>query len=183
MTQSLHNCPICKKDFSYDDFKTHLDTHFTKTETGLVQLYSIDSTPNKEIVDAVCTDALSEIYKTFLVTSNQESRKLTAGQSFKAGLHITNQHLTLLHQCLDKCQDATLSPKHRQIKKVLPHWLLSTQVCIEVLQDTDDERNMVSEAKTMMGILGDFHTILHESTALKKRKEVVEKWVSFNVEG
>jgi len=174
----LYPCPVCKKEYKTEaGFKKHLDLHFEQNQAGtMVQIFKVNSTPPKAIVDAMCVDALSEIYKTFAVTFSGGTKKLSMVQSFKAGMKIASDHLDLVKECLEPVQSATLAIKHRVIKDIMPIWCTLTATLLESLDGVDDENEMTDAAKTMMALIGDFHVILHEDTPQSKRLMIAKEW-------
>ena len=179
----IYQCPVCKKDYKTEGgFKKHLDGHFQTNQQGtMVQIFKVNSTPPKEVVDALCVDALSEMFKTFAVTANDQYRKLTLLESFKAALKISCDHLDLVRECLDPVQSATLAVKHRVVKDVMPTWCSITTSLWEQVKDTEQEDACKDAAKTVLAIISDFHMLLHEDTPQKERLIIAKNWKeSFN---
>lgn len=179
----LYECPVCKKSYKTEGgFKKHLDFHFETNQHGTMrEIFKVNSTPPKEVVDALCTDALSEMFKTFAVTAHDQYRKLTLLESFKAGVKISCDHLDLVRECLEPCQTATLAIKHRVIKDVLPTWCSISTSLWEQVKDVEDEDSCKDAAKTMLAIIADFHKLLHEETPQKNRLQIAKDWKdSFN---
>ncbi len=174
----LYNCPVCAKDYKTENgFKKHLDGHFTKDQTGtMVQIFKVKSVPPKEVVDAMCVDALSEMFKTFAVTANDQYRKLSLLDSFKAAMKISCDHLDLVRECLDPVQSATLANKHKVIKDVVPVWCSIATSIYEATKDSDSEEDFRVPARTILSIITDFHKILHEDTPQKERILIADSW-------
>jgi len=174
----LYECPVCKKNYKTEGgFKKHLDGHFETNQHGtMVQIFRVNSTPPKEVVDAMCVDALSEMFKTFAVTAHDEYRKLTLLESFKAALKISCDHLELIRECLDPVQVATLSIKHKVVKDVIPTWCAISVSLWEALKDVQDEDACKDGARTILALIGDFHKILHEDTPQKIRLQIAKEW-------
>ena len=174
----LFNCPVCKRDFRREkNFKTHLDRHFQKNQHGsMVEIFKINSTPPKEVVEALCFDAFTEIYKTFSVTANEEYRKLSSLESFKAGLVIAIQCIKTVDDCLGPVNEKTLCAKHRVVKNVIPYFREALTDSFTEIVDSVDEVDAHNSAKMVASLMRDFYQILDENTPQKTRLSIAKLW-------
>jgi len=172
-------CPVCKKSYkSEKTFTKHLEQHFQQNSEGYIKaIFRYKGTPPKEVVEALLTDCLSEMYKSLVVVANSESKKLSLLESFKATMAICYSSLSLANDCVGPCNPRTLSTKHRQLQSVLPAFLAQLGACEEVVSSAKHEDELSDAGRLLTSIMRDYHLILNEETPDKNRKQIADAWV------
>lgn len=171
---ALHVCPVCKEEHLDDTFKSHLDNHFNSIPVGP----EVGTSPNKQLVEGLCVDALAESYKSLSVTASDTYRKLTREQSFVAAMAITINHLQTVASCLEPLQPAVLSPKHRIIQRLSKIWVQELSENYNLCVNEPCDANFSIAATHLISVISDFHTILKDDTPTKKRKEINLSWTT-----
>ena len=173
---AIYVCPTCKAELKTEaGFKRHLDRHFSTDQHGTMKaIMKISSTPPKAIVDAMCVDALSEIFRTFEVTSDGAS-KLDTQRSFTVALNISLGHLDVVNECLHYCQRNTLANKHKHLRDVAPYFITILTTLGSKCQN--DDTYFMTAARASMQMIKDFHLILHEDTLESDRAKIVKEWI------
>lgn len=164
-------CPTCGIEIEEDKIKEHLDSHFTQAP---VPILKINSTPKKEVVEALIADVLSEMYKSF----TSPSGKLTEEENLLSSLAIFCDELYLIKNALSIVDPRTLCPKHRSIQKVVPFWYNTLATDFAVLKEYPDDASYKTVARNMINIISDLHVMLVYKTKLKDRELLVKKWTS-----
>jgi uncharacterized C2H2 Zn-finger protein len=173
-----YECPVCKKSYkSEKSFTKHLEHHFEQNSEGYIKaIFKYRGTPPKEVVEALLTDCLSEMFKSVAVATNSESKKLSLLDSFKATMAICYSSLSLANDCVGPCNPRTLSTKHRQLQSVLPAFLAQLGACEEVASSAKHEDELTDAGRLLTSILRDYHLILSEETKETVRKQIADAW-------
>lgn len=171
-------CPVCKKKFKTESrFSKHLEQHFEQNAEGYVKaVFKYKGTPPREVVEALLADCLSEMFKSFAVVANGESKKLSLLDSFKATMAICYASLSLANECMSPCNPKTLTLKHRQMQRVIPAMLLQLGACEEVAKNAKHEDELKSEGILLTSLIRDYHIILNEETKDADRRAIADAW-------
>jgi len=142
--------------------------------TTTFDTYKFTSTPPKDVIEAMLADTIKEIYNTFAVTAFQGSNKLSAEESFMAAVNVSRACLYQAADLMSNCQLATLTPKHRSLAKVIPHWLTRFEYIAENVKGfKEDSIELREAAREVTQVISVFHILMDSKTNQKFRNATI----------
>jgi hypothetical protein len=137
------------------------------------------TTPPKEVVEAAIVDTLAEMFRALQATAQEESRRLTFNQSFLASLVIAVVHLEDLWMLLEPVHPKTLSPRHRDARRLVAAATPKLRHYRDELLGpaADDNFLLMQAGNAFVQTLTSLHVIMTHNSTPAQRQHELDSWI------
>lgn len=139
-------------------------------------LHLAGNVSNNTILEAILTDCIRECALQLDTVLNDDSKSLTKVQQFKAAMAIWAAEVHGASEAMRHIQGATMKPKHRLMKELLPMVLLRVELIRSYISEatSESDSHVVSSAKEAITLIGIMHVVMHDKTPHARRRETVK---------